>query len=90
MRSKRFMTLRFPPKVDAARKLRCCDINFSVKLLAHPNNRRARSVSQPLLTAMADLLARLATLVAEQCEGETACQQQAKRSRFGHGGYRHG
>ncbi len=31
MRSKRFMTFRLPPKVDAARKLRCCDINFSVE-----------------------------------------------------------
>jgi hypothetical protein len=26
MRSKRFMTLRLPPKVEAARRLRCCDI----------------------------------------------------------------
>jgi len=35
VRSKRFRTLRLPPKVDAARRLRCCDINsfdwFSVK-----------------------------------------------------------
>src|SRR5208282_3969064 len=27
VRSKRLRTLRLPPKVDAARRLRCCDIN---------------------------------------------------------------
>jgi hypothetical protein len=28
VRSKRLRTLRLPPNVDAARRLRCCDINF--------------------------------------------------------------
>jgi len=33
VRSKRLRTLRLPPKVDAARRLRCCDINAINQLL---------------------------------------------------------
>jgi len=46
MRSKRFMTLRLPPKVDAARRLRCCDINFFwLKLPA--STKSGRGLYQP-------------------------------------------
>src|ERR1039458_3858889 len=33
VRSKRLRTLRLPPKVEAARRLRCCDINILLNLL---------------------------------------------------------
>src|SRR5436190_11396675 len=46
-RSKRFKTLRFAPRVEAARRLRCCDIKLidSIKL-ALPAKRTA-FVAQP-------------------------------------------
>ena len=40
MRSKRFMTLRFPPRVEVARRLRCCDINL-YRLKFHPLRQKA-------------------------------------------------
>jgi hypothetical protein len=41
VRSKRLSTFRLPPKVEAARKLRCCDINdIKVKVAIRQPERR--------------------------------------------------
>ena len=51
MRSKRFMTLRLPPKLDAARRLRCCDINLFWLKFARFNKKRTGTVSAPWSSA---------------------------------------
>ena len=51
MRSKRFMTLRLPPKVDAARRLGCCDINLFQLKLARFDKKRTGTVAAQMTSA---------------------------------------
>lgn len=47
MRSKRFMTLRFPPSVEAARRLRCCDIKCFLLKFDPASAKSGRRLYQP-------------------------------------------
>ncbi len=51
-RSKRLSTLRFPPRVDAARRLRCCDIGQNL-LFTATDMERARKIAEAEADAMA-------------------------------------